>query len=69
MYALAVDTNTSVIIVATGIPCCSRVTPSCKLPDEQPPQSPTPVITMSAWRCSSDITSGDGGSDAECFLT
>lgn len=68
VYARAVLANTVVMIVAAGMPCRSRVIPSCKLPDEQPPQSPTPAITKSAFRCRSAITSGKGGSDALCFL-
>jgi len=34
-------------ITAAGMPCRSKVMPSDTLPDEQPPQSPTPVTTMS----------------------
>ena len=69
VYALAVLAKTVVMIVAAGIPWRSRVIPSCKLPDEQPPQSPTPAITKSALRCRSASTSGWGGSDALCFWT
>ena len=68
VYACAVVTNTSVMIVAVGIPCRSRVIPSCKLPDEHPPQSPIPVMIRSACLCSSAITSGFGGSEALCFF-
>ena len=68
MYACAVFLKTSVIIVTVGSPCCSKEIPSCKLPDEQPPQSPIPAITMSACRRKASNTSGRGGSDAECFL-
>ena len=34
-------------ITAAGMPCRSNVMPSDTLPDEQDPQSPTPVTTMS----------------------
>ena len=69
VYAWAVLTNTLVMMVAVGMPWRSRVIPSCKLPDEQPPQSPMPVMTRSALRCKSAITSGVGGNEAECFFT
>ena len=68
VYARAVLANTVVMMVAAGMPWRSKVIPSCKLPDEQPPQSPTPAITKSALRWRSARTSGWGGSDELCFF-
>ena len=60
--------NTSVMIDTVGIPCRSKVIPSCKLPDEQAPQSPIPAITMSALLWRSARISGFGGRLDECFF-
>lgn len=43
----AVGTKGSVQSTAVGIPSFSKVMPSCKLHDEQDPQSPVAVITRS----------------------
>jgi hypothetical protein len=40
-------TNRSVITAMAGTPCRSAAIESCKLHDEQLPQSPTPVTTAS----------------------
>src|SRR5438034_892461 len=45
--ARAVWTNPSVIIDVAAVPAFSTVTASCKLHDEQLPQSPTPEMTAS----------------------
>ena len=43
--ARAVGTNPSVMTHAVGIPSCSSAMASCRLHDEQLPQSPTPATT------------------------
>ena len=45
--AAPVALNTSVMIDADGMPCCSNTMLSRTLPDEHDPQSPTPATTMS----------------------
>ena len=42
------DWNGSVISTVAGVPCCSSMTASCRLHDEQAPQSPRPEMTMCA---------------------
>ena len=42
-----VDSNASVTTATAGIPAFSSITASSKLPDEQAPQSPIPVMAKS----------------------
>ena len=57
----AVGMNGSVQMTAAGMPLFSNVIPSCKLLDEQEPQSPIAVMTTSHWATrSSTIFSGQG---------
>ena len=65
--AWAVWTNPSVMIPVAGIPAFSMVTASCKLHDEQLPQSPTPEMTASH-RLAAAIISAGAGRLASGFL-
>ena len=65
--ARAVWTNPSVMIPVAGIPAFSMVTASCKLHDEQLPQSPTPEMTASH-RLAAAIISAGAGRLASGFL-
>src|SRR5947208_12333139 len=58
--ARAVWTNPSVIIDVAAVPAFSTVTASCKLHDEQLPQSPTPEMTASH-RLTAAITPAGAG--------
>ena len=65
--ARAVWTNPSVMIAVAAIPAFSTLTASCKLHDEQLPQSPTPEMTASH-RLAAAIISGGAGRLASGFL-
>jgi hypothetical protein len=41
--SVAPETNASVMTATEGVPACSAATASCRLHDEQLPQSPTPA--------------------------
>jgi len=58
--ASAVWTKPSVMIAVAAIPAFSTVTASCKLHDEQLPQSPTPEMTASHWVAAAIISAGAG---------
>src|SRR5438876_10925120 len=64
--ARAVWTNPSVIIDVAAVPAFPTVTASCKLHDEQLPQSPTPEIRASQ-RLASAIISAVAGRLASVF--
>ena len=53
-------TNFEVIILIEGIPNCSDLIESCKLHDEQLPQSPTPVTTAFHFFTSVKISASAG---------
>ena len=53
-------TKRSVITPIAGTPRRSAVTESCKLHDEQLPQSPIPVTTASHWPISAAIQGSAG---------
>ena len=65
--ARAVWTNPSVMIAVAAMPAFSTVTASCKLHDEQLPQSPTPEMTASH-RLAAAIISAGAGRLASGFL-
>ena len=65
--ARAVWTNPSVMIAVAAIPAFSTLTASCKLHDEQLPQSPTPEMTASH-RLAAAMISGGAGRLASGFL-
>src|SRR5437773_652728 len=58
--ARAVWTNPSVIIDVAAVPAFSTVTASCKLHDEQLPQSPTPEMTASHRLTAAIMSAGAG---------
>ena len=60
----AVGTNGSVQRTAVGMPSFSKVMPSCKLHDEQDPQSPFEVIKTSQREAKSLTISSGHGRDA-----
>ena len=62
--AVALDTKGSVQMTAVGIPFFSNVIPSCTLHDEQEPQSPEAVMTMSHSCAKSLRISGGHGLEA-----
>ena len=67
--ALALETNGSVQMTATGTPFFSRETASCTLHDEHDPQSPEDVITTSHRSTrSSRISPGQGREALPLFL-
>ena len=53
-------TNLEVMIPKEGMPNCSDLNESCKLHDEQLPQSPTPAMTASHFLTSVMISSSAG---------
>ena len=53
-------TNLEVMIPKEGMPNCSDLTESCKLHDEQLPQSPTPATTASHFFTSVKISDSAG---------
>ncbi len=53
-------TNRVVITAIAGMPSRSAVTESCRLHDEQLPQSPTPVTTACQRRSSSTMSGSAG---------
>lgn len=59
MSAAALE-NRAVITANAGTPCRSAVIASCKLHDEQLPQSPTPVTTACHRWISSTIAASAG---------
>ena len=61
--ALAVPTNGSVTTTQAGVPLFSTSTPSCRLHEVQPPQSPTPV--MIAWLRAERLSSSSAGATRE----
>src|SRR5215831_8451865 len=63
----AVCTKRSVMIAVAVIPACSADTASCRLHDEQLPQSPTAEMIASQ-RCMSAMTAGGAGRLASGFL-
>mgnify|MGYP000336022513 CR=1 FL=1 len=60
----AVGIKGSVHRTAVGIPSFSKVIPSCKLHDEQDPQSPVEVTTTSHLSASSSSRSSGQGLEA-----
>ena len=62
--ALALDSKGSVQMTAVGTPRFSNAIPSCTLHDEQDPQSPDEVMTMSHLSAISSIRSVGQGRDA-----
>ncbi len=63
----AVGINGVVQTTAVGMPSFSKVMPSCKLHDEQEPQSPLEVTITSQRETSSSTISCGQGRDAEGF--
>lgn len=57
---LAADTNRLVMTASAGTPWRSAMIESCKLHDEQEPQSPMPVTTASQRRASSAMGASAG---------
>ena len=62
---LAVGIKGVVQTTAVGIPSFSKVIPSCKLHDEQEPQSPLEVTITSQREASSSTISVGQGRDAD----
>ena len=60
----AVGMKGSVQTTAVGIPRPSKVTPSCRLHEEQEPQSPLEVMIISQREANSCTTSWGQGRDA-----
>ena len=58
--SFAADTNWSVMIPSAGTPSLSAAIASCRLHDEQLPQSPTPAIMASQVAASSMIARSAG---------
>ena len=63
----AVGIKGSVHTTTAGMPCRSNVIPSCKLLDEQDPQSPIAVITTSQVLAISSTMSLGQGLETSCL--